>query len=110
MSFCKKWMHQVLLFFSAKFLYILLSFAECHRIPANNSSFLIQENGQLYFTTTQAVSSKNELRVWYSPDYIQLFAPTHRLSLLTTNGNDEQGIPFYWLPVLRVRSFAPPHY
>ncbi len=56
------------------------------------------------------MSSKNELRVWYSPDYIQLFAPTHRLSLLTTNGNDEQGTILLVASTWGCEALPPTHY
>lgn len=52
----------------------------------------LQENGQLYYTTTRVIQSKNELRVWYSPDYVQLLAPTHQLSLLQPAGHIDQGM------------------
>lgn len=47
-----------------------------------NIHIFVQVDDQLFFITTRSISPKTELRVWYSPEYIELFEATHNLKPL----------------------------
>ena len=48
-----------------------MRFARSAERYSEQNLILRQERGQLYFTSTRTINPRQELRVWYSPEYAE---------------------------------------